>query len=69
MPIEYCKAVEKEIENGELGCTDGVPNKFWRGFDPLKEEIEEFGEKLFTKSDKQQCDFFKNWTIYLDYNQ
>ena len=51
--LEYSEVVKKEIENRELDCTDGVANQFLRGFDLLKEEIKEFGEKLVIESEKQ----------------
>ena len=66
MSFEIAGAVEQEIQNDALDCTDGVANTFLRGCDLLKEDMEELGKKLGIKNDER---LDKNWTIYFDYNQ
>ena len=44
--FEYHEAVEKEIENGYSECIDRIANKFFRGFDLLKEQTKKLGKKL-----------------------
>ena len=63
MSFEIAGAVEQEIQNEELDCTDGVANTFLRDCDLLKEDIEELGKKLGIKNDEH---LDKNWTIYFD---
>lgn len=48
--LEYTEAVEKDTQNKELDCTDGVTMTFLQGFDLLKEEIEEFEKKTAYKT-------------------
>ena len=67
--MEYTKAVEKEIQIEEMDHSDNVANIFLRGFDLLKEEIEEFGQKAWHQKQQTTFSFKEKWTIYLSYNQ
>lgn len=43
---EYNEAVEKEIHNDELECTDGVANTFFQVFDLLEKKLKNL-EKIW----------------------
>ena len=66
--LKKCEAVEKEIETGELDCTNGVANISAMLWFAQGENWRAWGKTWGRKSQKTS-NFKANWAIYLDYNQ